>query len=43
VALWMAMKTYPEQFRDVEFDKVADDFYRAVYGISYRSVNRIDG
>lgn len=42
VALWMAMKTYPDEFRDVNFFKTADDFYRAVYGISYRSVSRID-
>lgn len=42
VALWMAMKTYPDKFRDVNFDKTADDFYRAVYGIPYRSVNRIE-
>lgn len=41
VALWMAMKTYPDEFRDVNFFKTADDFYRAVYGISYRSVSRI--
>ena len=39
-ALWMAMKTYPGQFRDVNFDKTADDFYRAVYGIPYGSVSR---
>jgi iron complex transport system substrate-binding protein len=42
VALWLAMKTYPDEFRDVNFEKTADDFYRAVYGISYRSVNRIE-
>lgn len=42
VALWMAIRTYPERFRDVNFEKAADDFYRAVYGISYRSVSRID-
>lgn len=41
VALWMAMKTYPDRFRDVNFTKTADEFYRAVYGISYGSVNRI--
>jgi len=43
VALWMAMKTYPEQFRDVDFEKTTGDFYRAVYGISYGSVIHIDG
>jgi len=42
VALWMAMKTYPDVFGDVNFEKTADDFYRAVYGIPYRSVSRIE-
>lgn len=42
VALWMAMKTYPDEFRDVNFVKTADEFYRAVYGISYRSASRIE-
>jgi iron complex transport system substrate-binding protein len=42
VALWMAMKTYPERFRDVNFEKTADDFYQSVYGIPYRSVSRIE-
>lgn len=41
-ALWMAMKTYPERFRDVDFERTADDFYRAVYGIPYGRVNRIE-
>lgn len=42
VALWMAMKTYPEYFRDINLDKIAEDFYRSVYGISYRSVTQIE-
>lgn len=42
VALWMAMRTYPDAFRDVNFEKTADEFYRAVYGIPYRSVSRIE-
>lgn len=43
MALWMAMKTYPEQFRDVDFEKTSGDFYRAVYGISYGGVIPVDG
>jgi iron complex transport system substrate-binding protein len=43
IALWMAMKTYPDQFRDVDFDKAADNFYRSVYGIPYGKASRIDG
>jgi iron complex transport system substrate-binding protein len=42
IALWMAAKTYPEYFRDVNLEKTAEDFYRSVYGISYRSVERIE-
>jgi iron complex transport system substrate-binding protein len=42
VALWMAMKTYPEYFTDVDVEKVTDDFYREVYGIPYRKVKRIE-
>ncbi|MBU4320182.1 MAG: ABC transporter substrate-binding protein [Nitrospinae bacterium] len=42
VALWMAMKTYPEYFVDINLEKAADDFYREVYGIPYRKVERIE-
>jgi len=42
IALWMAMKTYPEYFRDVNFEKITDDFYRKVFGIPYGKVNKIE-
>lgn len=42
IALWMAMRTYPEYFRDVDLEKTAENFYRSVYGISYRNVERIE-
>jgi iron complex transport system substrate-binding protein len=42
VALWMAMKTYPDSFRDISFEKISEDFYQSVYGISYGSVTRIE-
>ena len=32
-ALWMAAKTYPERFRDVDMDKVIRDFHMKVYGV----------
>ena len=32
-ALWMAAMTYPEYFRDVNLDKVVNDFHRKVFGI----------
>jgi iron complex transport system substrate-binding protein len=38
IALWMAMKTYPEYFRDINLNKVTDDFYWKVFGISFSKV-----
>ena len=32
---YMAIKLYPEQFKDVNFEKVADNFYKKVFGISF--------
>jgi len=43
IALYMAMKIYPEYFRDIKFEKVADDFYRKVFGISYYKVRQYEG
>jgi iron complex transport system substrate-binding protein len=42
-ALYMAMKIYPEYFRDINFEKIADDFYKKVFGISYYKVKRYEG
>jgi iron complex transport system substrate-binding protein len=36
--LWIASKTYPEAFRDVDVNGVYDDFYRNLYGVSYLRV-----
>jgi len=33
--LYMAMKIYPDYFKDVSFEKTADDFFKKVFGISY--------
>lgn len=33
IALWVAMKLYPEKFRDISFDQVREDFYRRVFGL----------
>ena len=38
VALWMAIKLYPQEFSDISFDQVADEFYRKVFGISFKDV-----
>jgi iron complex transport system substrate-binding protein len=32
-ALWMAAKTYPERFRDVDMDKAVRDFHMKVYDV----------
>jgi iron complex transport system substrate-binding protein len=42
VALWMAMKTYPEYFRDINLDRVTDEFYKKVFGIAYSRVKKIE-
>ena len=33
VALWMAQKAYPEDFEDISFYNVADNFYRKLFNI----------
>lgn len=42
IALYMAMKIYPEEFKDVCFEKMADDFYKKVFGISYYKVRQYE-
>lgn len=37
--LWMAKKLYPEKFRDVDMQKVADDWYQRFYRTHYQGVN----
>ena len=37
-ALWMAAMTYPEYFKDVNMDKVVDDFHRKVFGVSGKAM-----
>jgi iron complex transport system substrate-binding protein len=43
IALYMAMRVYPEYFRDINFEKVAEDFYKKVFGISYYKVKYYEG
>ena len=40
VALWMAMKTYPELFTDINLERMTDDFYRKVFNIPYEKVKK---
>ncbi len=42
IALWMAMRTYPEYFRDINLEMVTDDFYRKVFGIPYSKVKKFE-
>jgi len=42
IALYMAMKVYPECFKDINFEEVADRFYQKVFGISYFKVRQYE-
>ncbi len=42
IALWMAMKAYPEKYTDVKFSSYVDPFFRKVFGISYRKVKQVE-
>ncbi len=43
ITLYMAMKVYPEVFNDLNFEKVVDEFYKKVFGISYYKVRQYEG
>ena len=34
--LWMAKKLYPERFKDVDIDKIVQEFYMTFYGVPYK-------
>jgi len=36
------MKTYPEYFRDINLDRVMDEFYKKVFGIACSRVKKIE-
>jgi len=38
----MAAKTYPDFFRNIDLERVFDDFYQEVYGIPYVQVGTIE-
>lgn len=38
--LYMAIKVYPEYFEDLDFDKIANDFYQRVFGITSSEIIR---
>jgi iron complex transport system substrate-binding protein len=33
--LWMAKKLYPDRFRDVNVNKLVQEFYKRFYGVTY--------
>jgi iron complex transport system substrate-binding protein len=43
VVLWMASKTYPERFQDVNITKDTDAFFRKVFGIPFSKVKGFAG
>lgn len=42
VALWMAIRTYPSFYKDINFEEVTDNFYRKVFNIPYSMVKKIE-
>lgn len=43
LALLMATKTYPELFKDINFESKVDEFYRKVFGVSFKEVKSYEG
>jgi iron complex transport system substrate-binding protein len=33
--LWMAVKLYPDRFKDIDLAAYVDDFYTTFYGVPY--------
>lgn len=42
IALYMAIKTYPEYFKDINFEKEIENFYKKIFGISYKMVKKYE-
>lgn len=36
---WLAFKLYPAEYSDLDFKKIADDFYLSLYGRTYTELN----
>lgn len=41
LVLWIAKKLYPENFKDIDFEISADNFFRRVFGISYKRMKML--
>jgi iron complex transport system substrate-binding protein len=42
LVLWMAAKTYPEHFGDIDMERSLEDFFQKLYGISYEKVTKFE-
>ncbi len=42
IALYMAIKAYPEYFKDINFEKEVNNFYKKIFGISYYIVKKYE-
>lgn len=42
VALWMARKTYPELYKDINFSSYVEPFFIKIFGLSYRKVKPVE-
>lgn len=42
IALWMAVRTYPELYRDIEMNRIVNDFFQKVFNTPYGSVQPIE-
>lgn len=43
IALWMAVKVYPERFKDLDIEGIMDDFFHEVFHIPYAKVTPAGG
>ncbi|MEZ0343811.1 MAG: ABC transporter substrate-binding protein [Caldimicrobium sp.] len=42
IALYMSTKTYPELFKDINFEDMLNKYYKKVFGISYDKVKKYE-
>jgi iron complex transport system substrate-binding protein len=42
MALWMAKKTYPDRYDDIDLDQTTDEFMKNVFGVPYAKMMRFD-
>lgn len=42
IALWMAVRTYPELYHNIEMNRIVNDFFQKVFNTPYGSVQPIE-